>query len=142
MKRLRDHRDIGDAIDVDALSIAVVEPLNPRRELVGAFVIGDGHHGDFRFRKAVAAGLRILIGEFEIGELSTGARMRRSCRGRVRRAGVSYGGCGMIGAAFPDGGALAERAEKSEPLDRDERADAEWDAAARRGAIGGNARRR
>ena len=45
-----------------------MESLNPRRELIGAFVVGDGHHRDFRFWKAIAACLGVLVGEFEVAE--------------------------------------------------------------------------
>ena len=89
-------------------------------------MICDGHHGDLRFWKAVAPRFGILVGELEIAQLFH----RRGDRCRVEEdnseeAGVSWRVDGRVRAAFPDGGTLPKRADEGEPLDRDERADAE-----------------
>ena len=57
------------ATPFDAFSVAVVGRLNPRRELIGDLVIGDRHHGDLRFWKAVAPRLGILVDELEIAQV-------------------------------------------------------------------------
>ena len=89
-------------------------------------MIGDGHHGDLRFWKAVAPRLGILVDELEIAQLfhRLGDRCRvKEDNGEERE---SHGaGTGEYERPFQTGGTLLERADEGEPLDRHERADAE-----------------